>query len=100
MSTITVAQALATSANGLLVADTAANIANNLSNPSLVSRVTQFYMNGNDAVAAWQAAALAAIGNKFSLNSYYADGTRHRRPAHRRGQCRGAHDQRHPRGGE
>ncbi len=70
MSTITVAQALATSAYGLVVADTAANIALNLSNASLVSRVSQFNMSGSGAVSAWQAAALAAIGSKFSLNSY------------------------------
>ena len=65
-TTYTVAQALANSASGILVVDTPANIAANLSNTSLVRRVNLFSMNGNGTVLASQAAALAAIGSKFS----------------------------------
>ena len=70
MASYTVATALASSASGILVVDTAANIANNLSNTSLVSRVTTFSMNGSGVVTAVQAAELAAIGHKFSTASY------------------------------
>ncbi len=69
-TTYTVAQALATNAIGILVADSASNIANNVSNPGLVSRVSLFSLNGNGAVTAQQAAALAAIGSKFSMASF------------------------------
>ena len=69
-TTYTVAQALATNASGILVADTAATIATNLSNASLVSRVSLFSMSANGAVAAWEAAALAAAGSEFSTAGY------------------------------
>ncbi len=69
-TTYTVAQALATTASGILVVDTAANIATNLSNTSLVSRVSLFSMSANGTVLAWEAAALAAIGSKFSTAGY------------------------------
>ncbi len=65
-TTYTVAQALATNGTGLLVVDTAANIANNASNSSLLSRVSLFSMSANGIVTASQAAGLAGIGSQFS----------------------------------
>ncbi len=70
MATYTVAAALASSASGISVADTAANIANAVSNASLDARVTLFSMSANGVVTAPQAAALAAIGHKFSTATY------------------------------
>ena len=62
----TVAQALASRANDLLVTDTAANIANNLlSSSSLVSFVTLLRLSGNGSVTAVQAAASATQGNRI-----------------------------------
>ncbi len=69
-TTYTVAQAIATNASGILVVDTAVNIATNLTNTSLVSRVSLFSMSASGNVAAWEAAALAAIGTKFSTAGY------------------------------
>ena len=70
MATYTIAQALASSASGITVADSAVDIASALPNPALVSRVTLFTMNGSGAVAAWQAAALAGLGSQFSTSGY------------------------------
>jgi hypothetical protein len=70
MATLTIAQALATTATGLTVADTAINIAAALPNPSLASRVSLFQLNADCYSTAAQAELLAGLGSQFSADGY------------------------------
>ena len=70
MATMTIAQALASNATGIIIADTPANIGAALSNAALVARVSQFTMNGNGAAWASLATQLASLGSKFSPNGH------------------------------
>jgi len=70
MTTLTIAQALATNATGIIVADTPVNIAQALTNASLVSRVSLFMLNGNGASGASDAAKLATLGSRFGTGGY------------------------------
>src|SRR6185312_14483513 len=66
----TVAQALQTSASGLTVVDTAANIAAIVGNAGLLSRVAVFDLLSDDAIDATRATQLATLGTKFSRAGY------------------------------
>lgn len=68
--TYTVAQALQTTASGIIVADSPANIAAVVGNSDLVARVSQFTMPGSDVVNAAQAEALSMLGSKFTDGGY------------------------------
>lgn len=70
MATMTIAQALTSSATGIIIADTPANIGAALSNAALVARVSQFTMNSNGAAWASLATQLAGLGSKFSVNGF------------------------------
>jgi hypothetical protein len=70
MATLTIAQALATTATGIIVADTPVNIAQALGNASLVARVAQFTLNANGASGAGAATLLAGLGTKFSTGGF------------------------------
>ena len=68
--TYTVAQALLTTASGITVADSPANIAAVAGDATLVSRVSQFTMLGSDVVTAAQAEALSTLGSFFTRDGY------------------------------
>jgi hypothetical protein len=72
MTTLTIAQAEASSAtSGLIVADTAANIATGLTAyPNLATKVASFTLSAAGTLSAAQADKLAALGSKFHLGSY------------------------------
>ena len=70
MATMTIAQALASNAFGIIIADTPVKIAAALSNTALVARVSQFTMNAPGASGAGHAALLAGLGSKFSTNGF------------------------------
>jgi len=70
MATMTVAQALASSATGITIADTPANIAAVVFNTGLLARVTEFTLSGNGASNASDARLLATLGSRFSPGSY------------------------------
>ena len=63
--TVTIAQARASGASGLLVLDTAANIAAALPNPSLVSRVASFTVSAPSLLTFPQMSALVTLGSKL-----------------------------------
>ena len=62
---VTIAQALLSSQTGLLVQDTAANIAAALPNSALTARVASFSLSANASIAAAAADTLATLGAKF-----------------------------------
>jgi hypothetical protein len=70
MATMTIAQALASSATGIIVADTPANIAAALPNAGLVARVTHFSLSANGSSTAATAKVIATLGNKFSPGTF------------------------------
>jgi hypothetical protein len=70
MATMTVEQALASTATGITVADTPTNIAKVVTNTALLARVSLFTMSANNATSAADAKALATLGSKFSLNGF------------------------------
>ena len=70
MATMTIAQALASTATGITIADTPANIGAALSNVSLVARIGQFTLSGNGAAWASLATQFAGLGSKFSKNGF------------------------------
>ena len=70
MAILTIAQALATTATGIIVADTPVNIAQALTNTALVARVTQFTLAANGASGAGVATLLAGLGTKFSTGGF------------------------------
>ncbi len=63
--TVTIAQARASQASGLLVLDTGANIAAALPNPSLVARVASFTVSGPALLTFPQMSALVPLGSKL-----------------------------------
>ena len=70
MATMTIAQALASNAFGIIIADTPVKMVAALSNTALVARVSQFTMNAPGASGAGHAALLAGLGSKFSTNGF------------------------------
>ncbi|MBN8897258.1 MAG: hypothetical protein J0H35_03585, partial [Rhodospirillales bacterium] len=70
MPTMTVAQALASSATGITIADTPANIAAVVSNTALRARVNLFTFNANGASNASDARLIATLGSAFSTGPY------------------------------
>jgi hypothetical protein len=70
MATMTIAQALASSATGITVADSPAHIAAALPNPGLVARVTLFTLNASGASTASAAKVIATLGAKFNPGSF------------------------------
>ena len=67
ITTVTIAQALASSAGNLLVVDSAGNIAAALPNAALTARVHSFTLNANATIGAAAAEKLGLLGAKFLL---------------------------------
>jgi hypothetical protein len=70
MATMTIAQALASSARRISVADTAADIAAVLPDPSLLARVSSFTLDADSTATVAQAEALLTLGALFRPGRY------------------------------
>ncbi|MGE4047563.1 MAG: beta strand repeat-containing protein, partial [Acetobacteraceae bacterium] len=69
MATMTVAQALASTQTGIVIADTPANIASIVNNTALLARVASVTLNGDAASGAADATKVASLGAKFSVGT-------------------------------
>jgi hypothetical protein len=67
---MTIAQAFASTATGITIADTLPNIGAASSNASLVARVSLFILSGNGAAWASLATQLVGLASKFSANGF------------------------------
>ena len=67
MARFSIAQALASTATGLSVSDTLANIARALPDPAFVARVSSFRVNAPATASAGMIAQVAGLGAKLSL---------------------------------